>query len=327
MNAITIRDLSVFYRTPFGMVKVLDGLDADFEEGRTVGVVGESGSGKSTLGFAITRLLPPAGSAKGSIRFYDTELLSLPQKRMREIRGTGIFMVMQDPFSSLNPVKRVRDQLIEALQVKYERRGEDLDVPRAEKEALKRLSDVKLPDPDLMMLKYPHQLSGGQIQRVVIAMGLLLEPRVMIADEPTSALDVSIQAQVIALMKELQQNYGMTLIFVTHDLAVASAVSDRILILYAGKVLEFGDVEGVIKEPLHPYTQGLLKSFPAGSYKDHELYSLKGMPPSFFDLPPGCRFSPRCPYAFDRCTKEEPRLVQVNGRLVRCFLYDKSAEQ
>ncbi|MGC8631741.1 MAG: ABC transporter ATP-binding protein [Thermoprotei archaeon] len=324
MDAIRVKGLSVYYRTPLGQVKVLDSVDATFEEGKTVGVVGESGSGKSTLGFAITRLLPPTGIAKGSIRYYDTELLSLPAKKMREVRGTGIFMIMQDPFSSLNPVKRIKDQLMEALLVKYERRKETLDPKSGEKEILKRLSDVKLPDPDLVMLKYPHQLSGGQIQRIVIAMGLLLEPKIMIADEPTSALDVSIQAQVIALMKELQQNYGMTLIFVTHDLAVASAVSDKVLILYAGRTMEFGDVGETIKQPLHPYTQGLLKSFPSGSYKEGRLFSLKGMPPSFFDMPAGCRFNPRCPYAFDRCFKEEPGVYGVGDRLVRCFLYDKS---
>ncbi len=324
MDAIRVKGLSVYYRTPLGQVKVLDSVDATFEEGKTVGVVGESGSGKSTLGFAITRLLPPTGITKGSIRYYDTELLSLPAKKMREVRGTGIFMIMQDPFSSLNPVKRIKDQLMEALLVKYERRKETLDPKSGEKEILKRLSDVKLPDPDLVMLKYPHQLSGGQIQRIVIAMGLLLEPKVMIADEPTSALDVSIQAQVIALMKELQQNYGMTLIFVTHDLAVASAVSDKVLILYAGRTMEFGDVGETIKQPLHPYTQGLLKSFPSGSYKEGRLFSLKGMPPSFFDMPAGCRFNPRCPYAFDRCFKEEPGVYGVGDRLVRCFLYDKS---
>jgi len=323
MDAIRVKGLSVYYRTPLGQVKVLDSVDASFEEGKTVGVVGESGSGKSTLGFAITRLLPPTGITRGSIQYYDTELLSLPAKKMREVRGTGIFMIMQDPFSSLNPVKRIKDQLMEALLVKYERRKEALDPKIGEKEILKRLSDVKLPDPDLVMLKYPHQLSGGQIQRIVIAMGLVLEPKVMIADEPTSALDVSIQAQVIALMKELQQNYGMTLIFVTHDLAVASAVSDKVLILYAGRTMEFGDVGETIKQPLHPYTQGLLKSFPSGNYKEGRLFSLKGMPPSFFDMPAGCRFSPRCPYAFDRCFKEEPSLIEIDGHRVACHLYTR----
>ncbi len=323
MNAIEIRDLSVYYRTPLGKVKVLDSLDADFPESKTTGIVGESGSGKSTLGFAITRLLPPTSIVQGSIKYYGDDLMKLPSKKMREVRGTGVFMIMQDPFSRLNPVKRVGDQLLEALQVRYERRGEAFDFAAARKEVLKRLSDVKLPDPDLVMSKYPYQLSGGQIQRVVIAMGLLLEPKVIIADEPTSALDVSIQAQVIALLRELQESYGMTLLFITHDLAVATAVSDNVIILYAGRIMEQGDMADAVKKPLHPYTQGLLKSFPSGNYKEGKLFSLKGLPPSFFDLPSGCRFSDRCPYAFDRCYKEEPQVYQVEDRKVRCFLYDK----
>lgn len=323
MNALEIRDLSVYYRTPLGKVKVLDSLSAEFPESKTTGIVGESGSGKSTLGFAITRLLPPTAVVEGSIQYYGDDLMKLPAKKMREVRGTGVFMIMQDPFSSLNPVKRVGDQLLEALQVRYERRGDGFDYAAARKEALKRLSDVKLPDPDLVMSKYPYQLSGGQIQRVVIAMGLLLEPKVIIADEPTSALDVSIQAQVISLLRELQESYGMTLLFITHDLAVATAVSDNVIILYAGRIMEQGSMADAIKKPLHPYTQGLLKSFPSGNYKEGKLFSLKGLPPSFFDLPTGCRFSDRCPYAFDRCYKEEPRVYQVEDRKVRCFLYDK----
>ncbi len=323
MNALEIRDLSVYYRTPLGRVKVLDSLTVDFPESKTTGIVGESGSGKSTLGFAITRLLPPTAIVNGSIRYYGEDLMRLPSKRLREVRGTGVFMIMQDPFSSLNPVKRVGDQLLEALQVRYERRGESFDYASARKEAVKRLNDVKLPDPELVMTKYPYQLSGGQIQRVVIAMGLLLEPKVIIADEPTSALDVSIQAQVISLLKELQESYGMTLLFITHDLAVATAVSDNVLILYAGRIMEQGDISSTVKKPLHPYTQGLLKSFPSGSYKEGKLFSLKGLPPSFFNLPSGCRFSDRCPYAFDRCYKDEPEVYDVEGRKVRCFLYGK----
>ena len=318
---LSIRDLTVYYKTPLGLVQVLDGLTADFEQGETVAVVGESGSGKSTMGFAITRLLPPTGVVEGSILFEGQDLVSMPQKKLRDVRGTGIFMVMQDPFSSLNPVKKVGLQLLEAVQIRMERRGEHFDYGSASKEVLKRLYDVKLPDPAIIMTKYPYQLSGGQIQRVVIAMGLLLEPKIIIADEPTSALDVSIQAQVIALLKELQQQYGMTLIFITHDLAVANVVSDKVLILYAGRLMEFGDKRGIIQKPMHPYTQGLLKSFPSGSYREKELYSLPGMPPSFFSLPVGCKFSDRCPYAFDRCFKEEPGILDVEGRAVRCFLY------
>ncbi len=320
MPQLEIRDLEVYYKVPFGTIKTLFGIQLDVEKGDSIGIVGESGSGKSTLGLSIVRLLPPNAIARGHIFFNGTDLLALPASKMKDYRGTGIFMIMQDPFNSLNPVKKVREQLIEALRIKYLRRNERVPEESLYDEVLKKLKDVKLPDPETIMDRYPHQLSGGQIQRIVIAMGLLLEPSILIADEPTSALDVSVQAQIIALIKELQDKYKMSLLFITHDLSVAYAVSEKLLILYGGRILEFGNTEDVMNSPAHPYTEGLLKSFPRGNYRDGKLYTLQGAPPLFTDLPNGCVFNPRCPYAFDRCYQEEPGLYDYMGRKVRCFL-------
>ena len=326
MVQLKIEDLQVYYKTPIGSIKVLYDIDLEVEKGDSLGLVGESGSGKSTLGLSIVRLLPPNGKAYGKIILDGKDLLSSSSAEMTKVRGTGIFMIMQDPFNSLNPVKRISDQLLEAVEIKYARKNEKADKGKMYDEVIKRLRDVKLPDPELIINRYPHQLSGGQIQRVVIAMGLLFEPEIMIADEPTSALDVSVQAQIIALIKELQSKYNMTLLFITHDLSVAYAVSDKLLILYGGRILEYGPTEEVINEPLHPYTEGLLKSFPKGNYKEGKLYTLKGMPPLFTELPKGCVFNPRCPYAFDKCFVDEPSLYEVDGRKVRCFLKNENKQ-
>jgi len=320
LTQLQVRDLEVYYKVPVGTIKTLFDLQVDVEEGDSIGIVGESGSGKSTFGLSIVGLLPPNARVKGHIFFENKDLLSLPSGKMKDIRGTGIFMIMQDPFNSLNPVKKIKDQLFEALAVRYQRNGEKIESGKLYDEVLKRLKDVKLPDPQAIMDRYPHQLSGGQIQRVVIAMGLLLEPKILIADEPTSALDVSVQAQIIALIKELQDRYRMTLLFITHDLSLAYAVSEKLLILYGGRILEFGSTEDIINNPAHPYTEGLLKSFPKGNYREGRLYSLNGMPPLFTSMPNGCVFNPRCPYVFDRCYKEEPELYNYMDRKVRCFL-------
>ncbi|MEM0050610.1 MAG: ABC transporter ATP-binding protein [Conexivisphaerales archaeon] len=323
MNALELNDVNVYYKTPLGKVHILHSINVNFEKGHSIGIVGESGSGKSTLGHAIVNLLPPNGILNGQILFNGNNLVSLRRSQMTKVRGTGIFMIMQDPFSSLDPVKKVGRQLIEALKVKYERLNESLDEQKAYLEINKRLRDVKFPDPENVIERYPYQLSGGQIQRIVIAMGLLLEPTVLIADEPTSALDVSIQAQIMTLLAELQRSYNMTLLFITHDLSVAYTVSDMITILYAGRIMEYGATDDVILNPMHPYTEGLLKSFPKGRYVDGPLYTLKGAPPTFFDLPSGCKFNPRCPYVFSRCYEEEPQLyLQKDGRKVRCFLHE-----
>ncbi len=320
MAQLEIRNLVVNYKVPVGTIKTLFDLQLDVEKGDSIGIVGESGSGKSTLGLSIVGLLPPNARVKGSIVFEGRDLLKMPSSKMNEVRGTGIFMIMQDPFNSLNPVKKIEDQLREALEVRYSRKGEKVQKGMIYDEILKRLKDVKLPDPEAIMGRYPHQLSGGQIQRIVIAMGLLLEPSMLIADEPTSALDVSVQAQIIALIKELQDRYRMSLLFITHDLSIAYAVSEKLLILYGGRILEFGRTEDIINDPGHPYTEGLLKSFPRGNYRDGKLYTLKGMPPLFTNMPDGCVFNPRCPYVFDRCYKEEPELYRYKDRKVRCFL-------
>ncbi|MFB6491213.1 MAG: ABC transporter ATP-binding protein [Thermoproteus sp. AZ2] len=321
---LSIRGLRVGYRTVMGVLNVLEDVNLDVDRGEIVGIVGESGSGKSTLGQAVARVLPGNAVASGEILVDGVNLLGLNEKEMEKYRGTTVFMVLQNPFTSLNPVKTVGYQLMEAARIRMARDGEGFDEGKAYEMALGALKDLRFPDPEVIMLRYPHQLSGGQIQRVVLAMSLILRPKILIADEPTSALDVTIQAQVINLFKDLSKEMGSAILFITHDISLAYVISTRIVVLYAGRVMEDGDVDAVIKEPMHPYTQGLiagvpdLSKFAGGRAK---LQSIPGNPPSFLDLPSGCKFHPRCPYAMDICRAEEPPLVKTGGRAVRCWLY------
>ncbi|KUO79676.1 MAG: peptide ABC transporter ATP-binding protein [Vulcanisaeta sp. OSP_8] len=322
MALLEINNLSIVYRTPFGIVKALDDVSLSLDKGESLAVVGESGSGKSTLALAITRLLPPnARYVSGSIIFDGIDILRLSESEFRKIRGTGIFMVFQEPFTSLNPVYKVKDQLLEALRIRYEREGVVFDESKAINEIISVLRDVRMPDPELIIERYPHQLSGGQIQRVMIAMGLLMRPKLYIADEPTSALDVTVQAQLLKLLKDLKREYGISILFITHDIAVASVIGDRIAVLYAGQLMELGDTKSVIYDPRHPYTKALLNSVPRISKYEGKLPIIGGSVPNLLNPPSGCRFYPRCPYATDVCKKVVPKMVKVNNTYVRCHLY------
>ncbi len=317
---LEVNSLSVNYRTERGMVRALTDLSLSLGERESVAIVGESGSGKSTLGVSIVRLLPPNGLyAGGNISLDGKNILTLSQREVRSIRGSVVFMVFQDPLNSLNPVKRVGDQITEALRIKGVREGRNYNGDR--KEIIESFKSVRIPDPDLILERYPHELSGGQIQRVIIALGLLLKPKLLIADEPTSAVDVTLQAQVIKLLNDLKAEYGLSVIFITHDISVAYNVADKIAVMYAGKVVEIGPTEDVIKSPLHPYTQGLVSCIPSSRKTEGLLKTIGGSPPSLVKPPVGCRYHPRCPYAMEVCTTNDPELASVKGSSVACWLY------
>ncbi|MGC8607991.1 MAG: ABC transporter ATP-binding protein [Vulcanisaeta sp.] len=322
MALLEVRNLSVAYRTPLGIVHALEDVTFNIDRGESLAVVGESGSGKSTLALAVARLLPPnAVYVNGSIIFDGLDLLNMSNDGIRKIRGSGIFMVFQEPATSLNPVFKIKDQLLEALKVRYEREDNSFDERKAIDEIMRVLRDVRMTDPELIIDRYPHQLSGGQIQRIMIAMGLLMRPKLYIADEPTSALDVTVQAQILKLLKDLKRDYGISILFITHDIAVASIIGDSIMVLYAGQLMELGTMKDIIYEPRHPYTQALLNSIPRVSKAEGKLPMIGGSVPNLMNPPTGCRFHPRCPNAKDVCSKVIPNLVRVGNVYVRCHLY------
>lgn len=318
-----IKDLTVSYKLPIGKVRILDNVSMNVDKGEIVGIVGESGSGKSTLGHSIIRLTPPNTVFDGGEIIFDgKDILKMKEDELRQIRGTGIFMVFQNSLNSLNPVKIIKQQLLEAFKVRAERDGKEIDDKEAEEIIINTVKDVRLPDPKEIIKKYPHQLSGGQIQRVVIAMALLLRPKLLIADEPTSALDVTIQAQAVKLFKQLREEEGTAIIFISHDISLVYAIADRLVVLYAGRLMEDGKIDDVIKNPLHPYTQGLISSIPNITKKEGELKTIEGNPPLFLILPKGCKFSPRCPKVMQVCKEKEPEIIEKDGRKVRCWLYE-----
>lgn len=319
---LDVKELKVTYGTVYGNLEAVRSLDFSVGKGENVAIVGESGCGKSTLGMAIVRLLPPNATYNGSIVLDGKDVLKLKRDEVRRIRGTDVFMIFQDPLNSLNPVKRVSAQMLEALAIKQRRAGMSLDEKVAYKDMIEGLSSVRMPDPEVILRRYPHQLSGGQIQRVVIAMALLMKPKLLIADEPTSAVDVTIQAQVIKLINELKEEYGMSVLFITHDMAVAYTIADRFLVMYAGELSESGPVNKVVKNPLHPYTMALVSSIPTKSRSQGELSAIPGSPPNMLSPPSGCRFHPRCPMVMDICRTADPGNTRKDERTLRCHLYD-----
>jgi peptide/nickel transport system ATP-binding protein len=318
---LSIEDLQVIYRTPNGVIPAVRGVSLSLSEGEVLGIVGESGSGKSTLVFAIAGLLPKNAVVRArKFLILNYDVLKSPNV-FHKLRGSGVFMIFQDPFSSLNPLMRIRDQLAEAYVTKVRQtKGVKIGINDVDdKELVEYLKRVNIPDPQIILYRYPHQLSGGQIQRIMIAMALILEPRILLADEPTTALDVITQAQVLHELRRLVDEIRTSMIFITHDIALASAMSDRLAVMYGGLLMEVGNTESVIMEPLHPYTQGLIASIPSKSKYEGLLNEIKG-----FYVPTdlnGCPFAPRCPYAKDICVKSLPELRMVNNRLVRCHLY------
>jgi len=320
---LTIRNLHTYFFTDEGVAKAVDGVDLELKEGGTLGVVGESGCGKSVTALSVMRLIPdpPGKITQGEILFAGTNLLDLSEAEMRKIRGRSISMIFQEPMTSLNPVFQIGDQISEVLRL-----HEGLSRREAWDRSIEMLKLVGIPSPERRVQEYPHQLSGGMRQRAMIAMALACSPKLMIADEPTTALDVTIQAQILELMNRLQREKGMSVILITHNLGVIAETAQKVAVMYAGRIVEYAEVKPIFGNPMHPYTQGLLKSIPRLD-EDHarkaRLEAIPGLVPSLLELPKGCKFSNRCKYVFEKCG-EEPQLIEAEpGHLVRCWLHGK----
>jgi oligopeptide/dipeptide ABC transporter ATP-binding protein len=306
---LEVRDLEV----SFGSLKILRGISFDLEAGQTLGIVGESGCGKSMTGFAIMGMVPIGGKiSNGSIKLDGKELVGLKEKHLREVRGEQIALVMQDPFTSLNPMMRIGDQIAEALKLHH-----GLNKQEAWKQSVEMLEKVGVPAPPNAARRYPHQLSGGQRQRVVIAMAFACKPQVLIADEPTTALDVTLQAQILRLLRELQDTHGTAVMLISHDIGAIASVAQRIAVFYAGRIVELGPSERVLRHAAMPYTKALLNALPRAG--ETRLEAIAGHPPDLAALPPGCPFSPRCPFVIPKC-EEEPGLQPVElGHTSACW--------
>lgn len=300
-------------------MRAVDNVSFDVGIGESLAIVGESGSGKSTLAFSIMRLLPENSRiTDGKVLLYPegVDLTKLPEEEMRKIRGRRIGMVFQDPMTFLNPVVKVGDQITEAIIY-----HQKCSPSEARKRAVELLERLRIPDASNVMLRYPHQLSGGMKQRVIIAIAISCNPQLLIADEPTTALDVTVQAEVLELLKSLIQEYNMSLILVTHDLGIVAEICDRVAIMYAGKIMEIADVCSLYKNPRHPYSIGLLNAVPKIHGSRSEITGIKGSPPNLINPPSGCRFHPRCPYVFDKCKVYEPPLIEIGkNNYVACWL-------
>ncbi|MCX5145612.1 MULTISPECIES: ABC transporter ATP-binding protein [unclassified Streptomyces] len=316
---LEVRDLHVEFRTRDGVAKAVNGVNYSVDEGETLAVLGESGSGKSVTAQAVMGILdvPPGRIAGGEILFKGKDLLKMKEEERRKIRGADMAMIFQDALSSLNPVLSVGAQLGEMYEV---HRGMSRKAAKAK--AVELMDRVKIPAAKDRVGDYPHQFSGGMRQRIMIAMALALEPSLIIADEPTTALDVTVQAQVMDLLAELQRELNMGLILITHDLGVVADVADKIAVMYAGRIVEAAPVHEIYAAPAHPYTRGLLDSIPRLDQKGQELYAIKGLPPNLLNIPPGCAFNPRCPMAQAVCRTDVPPLAQVGqDRASACFFW------
>jgi peptide/nickel transport system ATP-binding protein len=318
-SLLTVDALTVEYWTKKGKIRAVDNLSFSLEKSETLGVVGESGSGKSTLGLSLIGLVPfPGRITKGKILLNGKEVLKLKQDDLRNLRGKEVCYVFQDPMTSLNPVKKIGDHFIELIRT----HEPEVTKQQALKRARKMLRDVGI-QPERVS-DYPHQLSGGMRQRVMIALAITLNPAIVVADEPTTALDVIVQAKILDLLNALRDAYGMALILITHDLSIVLQRSDRILVMYAGQMVEYAPSMEIYSNPKHPYTQGLLKSIPNIELADQKLEAIAGSPPDLLSPPKGCRFWPRCSYAFDKCRREAPPLFETGAEhLARCFLYEE----
>ncbi len=314
---LAIEGLRTTFRQPMGEVAAVDGVDLSLAHGETLGVVGESGCGKSVLSLSIMRLVPPPGRiAAGSIRFEGTDLLSLPPSTMRGLRGNRIAMIFQEPMTSLNPVFTVGRQITEAMRAHDRSLGQRTLRSRA----IEALARVRIPTPERRFDEYPHQLSGGMRQRVMIAMALACRPDLLIADEPTTALDVTVQAEILGLLGELQRETGMAIVLITHDLGVVAEVADRVAVMYAGRIVEEAPTISLFDDPQHPYTLGLLGSIPRLDQAHERLLAIEGSVPPPFALPPGCRFHPRCVFVAPECAMRDPPLATLGpGHRVACL--------
>ncbi|WP_033543501.1 ABC transporter ATP-binding protein [Planococcus sp. CAU13] len=317
---LEVKNLKTTFKTDAGDVNAVDGVSFKLPKGKTIGIVGESGSGKSITALSILRLIGSNGQTKGGeILYKGQDLLKLSEDKMRKLRGNEISMIFQEPMTSLNPVYTVGQQISEALML-----HQNMSKKEAHLRSIELLTLVGIPSPDKRVKNYPFELSGGMRQRVMIAMSLACNPEILIADEPTTALDVTIQAQILELIKDLQDRLGMSVIFITHDLGVVAETCDYVAVMYAGQVVEYSDVRSLFREPKLPYTIGLLKSLPRHDIEQTKLEPIKGNVPSPYNMPVGCRFSPRCPAATDLCRTKMPLLeTDEKGNQVRCWIYSE----
>jgi len=320
---LELSDLKVYFKTEDGLAKSVDGVSYRLLKGETLGVVGESGCGKSVTAQSILRLIPtpPGVMAGGSILFRGKDILRLPEREMRHIRGNEIAMIFQEPMTSLNPVFTVGNQIIEAIRTHHP----ETSPAEARKMTIEALRKVNIPAPEVRIDEYPHQMSGGMKQRVMIAMALVCNPSLLIADEPTTALDVTIQAQILELLHRLQKEYGMSILLITHDLGVIAETADHVAVMYAGKVVEYSDVQQLFDNPKHPYTLGLFRSLPDMTSRVERLEVIPGMVPKPQEFPTGCRFRNRCPLAEPICETEPPLLPISEGHTVACHIVHRQA--
>src|SRR2546423_1230908 len=327
-HLLEVKELKTHFPTRAGLVRAVDGVSFYLDRGELLGLVGESGCGKSMTALSIMRLVPPPGKiAAGEILFEGRNLFTLSNRDMRDVRGNDIAMIFQDPMTSLNPVFTVGEQIAEALRL---HRGLSRKAARAG--AIAAMREVAIPDPELRVNDYPHQLSGGMRQRVMIAMALACDPKLLIADEPTTALDVTIQAQILELLDHLRKTRELAVLLITHDLGVVAEVADRVCVMYTGKIVEESPVDELFARPKHPYTEGLLRSVPKLTMKDvvksERLQTIEGVVPNPLNVPPWCHFEPRCPYRMPRCRAGEiPLYPAGEGVTARCVLYDPAGSQ
>ena len=314
---LKVENLRTYFRTRWGTVKAVDGVNFELRRGETLGIVGESGSGKSVTMLSMMRLIPipPGRIVEGSITLDGEDLLQLSESEMSKVRGSKIALIIQDPMTSLNPVFSIGNQVTEAIRIHQ-------DIPRRTvmEKALEVLRKVNIPAAESRIRDYPHQLSGGMRQRVVGAIGISCQPLVLIADEPTTSLDVTIQAQYLKLLRDLQKEFNMAMIFITHDFGIVAKMCDRVAVMYAGKIVEMGSVRDIFNKPSHPYTEALMASVPKMEEDVDRLYAIEGQPPLLHDLPVGCAFADRCPYVMDRCREEYPPEFPVDeGHYSACW--------
>ena len=320
---LDVRDLRTHFTTDDGVVNAVDGVDFRVEPGQTVGIVGESGCGKSVTCLSIMGLNDPRNtSSTGEVLFEDRNLLAISQNQLRKLRGSEIAMIFQDPMTSLNPVHSIGRQLVETVLLHH-----DISRKEAKNRAIESLKEVGIPRAETRIYDYPHQFSGGMRQRVMIAMAMINDPKLLIADEPTTALDVTTQAQILTVMQKLQADHGTAIVMITHDLGVVAESADDVVVMYAAKVVEHGSVDAIFKNPQHPYTWGLLGSLPRLNTDVDRLTQIPGQPPSLLNPPQGCRFNPRCPYVMDVCKQKDPELRPVSyeaEHTQRCFLDEET---
>ncbi|MBB2480689.1 ABC transporter ATP-binding protein [Heyndrickxia shackletonii] len=321
---LEVKNLQVQFKTSMGIVQPVSGVDFQVNEGETLGIVGESGCGKSVTSLAVMGLLPsPTGYiAEGEILLEGKKISHLNDREMRKLRGNDIAMIFQEPMTSLNPVFTIGEQLSEPL-----RQHTKLGKKEIRQRIIEMLKLVGIPRSEEIIDEYPHQLSGGMRQRVMISLAMLCKPKLLIADEPTTALDVTIQAQILDLMKKIKRENQMAMLLITHDLGVIAETCDRVIVMYAGQIVENTDVRTLFNDPKHPYSQGLLASLPKMNERKQSLYSIKGNVPRPDEIPKGCAFSTRCPHVFDKCRTERPPLLKLNNQSCRCWLYEAETQE